>query len=474
MSRTTKNIKNFAGDKQGSMAIAGGLLAAVGMVTGGLAIEYGQAVSHKMELQKALDAAAIAVCTRGNRSAQEVIEAHLTSSLSQMNKTLKDEEGNGDITLANAEPNEIGVVSPRLTSTINSVFLDFPILGFTGINDFDIEVDTSVACGSKRLELSLMLDVTGSMCWTGPSSNGTNSCAANSTGNKLASMKDAVRDVLDIFEPNMAVGKTKIGFVPFSETVNVGDLADDVRGIIPEGTSQWPGYKHYQHPDENWNYMQTKKISNCVTGRTGTEAYTDAAPNNAPVGLNYPNENGDCNPTAEIKPLTSNRTALLQEIDTYAGAGGTAGHLGVAWAWYLLSPEWGYLWPNSGIEQPNEEELVKATIIMTDGEFNTQYCEGVKDWQNGWCNNPTKSSAQAAQLCEAMKAAGIQVYTVGFQVNVSGDPNNPTAQQKLLQDCASGADKYFFPYDGNELRAAFASIGEQLAAGQIGRAVVQQ
>ncbi|MEO1205952.1 MAG: Tad domain-containing protein [Pseudomonadota bacterium] len=472
MSRTTKRIRTFAGDKQGSMAITGGLLAVGAMVTGGLAIEYGHAVTQKRQLQQALDAAAIAVCTRGGRSATEVIEAHMSQSLAKLGKTLKDAEGNGDVQLSNPEPNEIGVVSPSVTTQVKSTFLSFPIFGFTGHDHFDVTAETSVACGSKRLELSLMLDITGSMCWSGPTSNGTNSCSATSTGNKLASMKSAVRDVLDIFEPNMAVGKTKIGFVPFSETVNVGSLADSARGTIPNGTSQWPGYKYYQHPDENWNNWRTYQISDCVTGRSGTEAYTDAAPDNAPVGVNYPNGNGDCNPTAQIKPLTTNRTALLQELDTYAGAGGTAGHIGIAWAWYLLSPNWSHLWPDSGIEQPNEEELVKATIIMTDGEFNTQYCEGVKDWQNGWCNNPTKSSVQAAELCTAMKAKGIQVYTVGFQVPTN--ENTPTAQQKLLQDCASGVDKYFFPYDGSELRAAFASIGEQLAAGQIGRAVVQQ
>ena len=99
---------------------------------------------------------------------------------------------------------------------------------------------------------------------------------------------------------------------------------------------------------------------------------------------------------------------------------------------------------------------------MTDGEYNTEYCNGVNDSYIN-CNAPNGSSrTQAEHLCNAMKADGVVVYTVGFGIS------NNSAQQRLLQDCATDSTKYFFPYDGDALRAAFKEIGRQLAAGQAG------
>lgn len=466
MSTARKTTNNFINDERGLIGPIFGLMAIPLLAAAGAAIDYGKAVSHKTELQQALDRATIAVCTRGDREAEEVMRSHLDASLAQFGGSLQNAEGTGGtIELRDATPNAVGVANPKLSSSVET-----SLLKFVNIPSFDIEVESGVACGSKRLELALMLDVTGSMCWTGPTSNGNNSCNASSTGNKLHSMKQAVDDVLDIFRPNMEAGKTKIGLVPFSETVNVGDLADQVRGNIPSGTSQWPGKQHYQFPKNG--QWRTHKISDCVTEREGTEAYTNAPPSTAWVGLNYPSSNGNCKPTVEITPLTSDRQKLHDAVWNYSGQGGTAGHLGTAWAWYLVSPDWAYLWPDSGVEPKDEQELVKAVILMTDGDFNTQYCEGVKDNENGWCNAANSSKTQAAALCTAMKADGVQVYTVGFQVPGASD-TNPSSQQQLLMDCASDDAKYFFPYDGDALRLAFQSIGKQLAAGQIGKAVIQ-
>lgn len=43
-------------------------------------------------------------------------------------------------------------------------------------------------------------------------------------------------------------------------------------------------------------------------------------------------------PDKAIVPLSDNKTALKNSINSYTAAGSTAGHIGIAWAWYLLSP----------------------------------------------------------------------------------------------------------------------------------------
>lgn len=475
MSKPRHLTHRFVRDDSGTAVIIGGLLAAAGMILTSISMEYGRAVSHKIELQQALDAATIAVCTAGTQSSDAVIKAHLNAALEPTGRKVGD--GDDDIKLTNAEMNAAGEIKPTLTSSISTPMLKFPLFSWMSMDSVDeltVEVTSGVACGSKRLELALMLDVTGSMCWNDPYGRGqSNSCGSGRANNKLTSMKDAVYDVLDIFGGHMTAGATKIGLVPFSEAVNVGDLADDVRGFLPSGTSSQYGVKERYQYVKNWRGgTRTWKASECVTERTGSQAYTNAPPSSDRVGIFYSNSSGTCKPSAEILPLTTNADTIRSKVSGLKGGGGTAGHIGAAWAWYLVSKDWGYLWPQSQVEEKNDEELTKAVILMTDGEFNREYCDGVLSNKIYSCSRyNAKSKTQAKALCDAMKQDGVVVYTVGFQVP-NYNVNNPSSQQQLLMDCASDPTKFFFPYNGEALRAAFQEIGRQLAAGQAGQAVV--
>ena len=79
-------------------------------------------------------------------------------------------------------------------------------------------------------------------------------------------------------------------------------------------------------------------------------------------------------------PLTNDKTALLNKIKNLTAAGSTAGHLGTAWAWYTLSPNWNTLWPAANRAAAHGTAgLKKYAILMTDGEYNIEYDkDGVK------------------------------------------------------------------------------------------------
>ena len=48
-------------------------------------------------------------------------------------------------------------------------------------------------------------------------------------------------------------------------------------------------------------------------------------------------------PSAEIIPLTDDRALLTRTVDGYRASGSTGGHIGVQWAWNLISEDWGRL-----------------------------------------------------------------------------------------------------------------------------------
>src|SRR5690606_17022291 len=85
-------------------------------------------------------------------------------------------------------------------------------------------------------------------------------------------------------------------------------------------------------------------ISACATERTGANAYTAVAPSPAFVGRNYHASGNPC-PDSPIVPLSSDKTMLKNNIDDMEAVGSTAGHMGIAWGWYLLSPNFSYLFP---------------------------------------------------------------------------------------------------------------------------------
>jgi len=208
-------------------------------------------------------------------------------------------------------------------------------------------------------------------------------------------------------------------------------------------------------------------ISTCVSERTGANAFTDEAPTTTRLGRVYPAASNPC-PAAQVVPLSSDKAALTATINGLTTAGSTAGHLGAAWGWYMLTPEFGYLWPAAGRPANLSTQLRKIAVLMTDGDFNTPYCNGVigRDAGSGsgsvsdhiGCNAPNGSSfSQAAQICTNMKAAGVTVYTVGFEVA------NGSQAQQVLNQCASSSGHAYNASSGAELRDAFRDIATAIS-----------
>jgi hypothetical protein len=212
------------------------------------------------------------------------------------------------------------------------------------------------------------------------------------------------------------------------------------------------------------------RITTCISERVGSNQYTDAAPSTTPVGRNYTSGGSGC-PSNGIVPLTSDRTTLNTAISALGASGTTAGQTGVAWGWYTLSPNFSALWPSASDPAAyNAPHLLKIAVIMTDGQFNTAYCNGVlsSDFNGGSnainCNatngNPTD---QAIEMCEAMKDAGLVIYTVGFDVGSNADAS------RFIAECASTSDKAFMATDGAALRAAFREIALSISQLRLSR-----
>ena len=105
---------------------------------------------------------------------------------------------------------------------------------------------------------------------------------------------------------------------------------------------------------------------------------------------------------------------------------------------------------------PADPKLHKYAIIMTDGEFNTAYA-GVTG--TDVTNQSGTSSDDALSLCTRMKADGIEIFTIGFDLKEK-------SAQDTLQACASPASNgvaYFYNAStGDELNSVYQEIANMI------------
>lgn len=172
---------------------------------------------------------------------------------------------------------------------------------------------------------------------------------------------------------------------------------------------------------------------------------------------------------SEVTRMTSSKAGAKAGIAALVAQGNTHVSEGAAWGWRMLSPRWRGLWGGTMATDSlpldyDTDLMIKAAVIMTDGENTiTNSVDGAYDYLSDGRLGTTNSGAAVTQLnnrlrdtCAAMKAKGIIVYTVVFNLS------SPTVDT-LLRNCASQPDYYFNSPDAAALRQAFRTIGDSLA-----------
>ena len=427
-------------DRRGAVAATVALVLVPLVIAVGLAVDVGRAVAARTSLRSALDAAALAAAQESSApAAVAAVERFLRANYeaSRWGALSDFSVRQGEITLA---------VDARAT-------VPTTLLRVLGVDEIEVGAEAEVTVGGANLEVALVLDITGSMA-----------------GQPITDLKAAANDLVDIVVRDVQRPfYSKVSIVPFSMGVNVGALASTVRGSVRPGICDDPGCEKFRFKNVK-DVETTLPISTCVSERLGPHAYSDVSPRTAPVGFNYASPTNAC-PSAALLPLSTDKSRLKNVIASFRAAGTTAGHIGLAWGWYTLSPNFG-VWSGQSVPAPyGDEDTRKFLVLMTDGEFNTAYCRGVvsKDSTAGGSNykincNATNGSsfAQARRLCTEIKARGITIFTVGFGLD------QPSAIE-FLRSCASSPEHAYTAATGAELRSTFQQIAKRISKLRLSR-----
>ena len=452
LNRAVAMFSSWKHDDRGNIAMIFGLsIGAICMMVGG-AVDVGRWLNARDQTQASLDAAVLAgarvLQTGGTEAAALTAARNMYKSNTKGRITVfKDTV---DFYLSNNGMN----VATKGNVTIRTPFLQFVRIGkLPLLSESEAKPEATTAQdrfeGVNR-EVMMMLDVSGSMC---------------SPCSKRDAMKTSAKDLVDTMMRNNGKTEftTRMGIVPFSADVR------PPQSWLPLVTDPaLPGYKDLVYGYDRRGSPLTKRYykSRCVGERTGTQKYTKAAPGSGAYVLPAYEDSGSSNyyctipSNGTVVPLTDNKDVIKAAITGLTTGGGTAGHVGTAWTYYMLSPTWNNVIPSANRpEAYGTENLKKIAILLTDGEYNSvRDTNGVITGSDGAGSNANgkTSSQQAVEICTKMKNDGIEIYTIGFDLG-----GNQTAINTLAS-CASSESNAYLAEDTASLQTVFRDIAVKL------------
>lgn len=438
-----QSANRFIRDRGGNFAIVFGIAASMLALVVGFGVDTAQLMNAKSALRETVDAAVTSTArsiTLGDiteKQAPDMVKAFLNANSS------------GGI-LSQDE-----IVLDRLTidQTAKTVEVEahvdvplyFPLFGMP--NSRRVSNVGAAIYSDKHIEVAMMLDVTGSM----------EEDKRNRT-NKIKDLRDAasqaVKDFLDLNQPTNP--RVRVAIIPYSDGVNTGPLSNTVFREARNSNGKAdapPALSAARSVSAGGDACATERKNPAGTGID----YSDAGPYTAMV--NRDDRLVSC-PKAALMPLTSDKDALLAAIREFKADGYTAGHIGVQWTRYMLSPSWRNVLekavPNSGPAEYADKKVKKIAILMTDGEFNTAFA-GVPQDEPTRNKQGDRSRPAAEEMCRRMKQDNIEVFTIGFMLS---DANARTVMQNCASNDHSGIQHYYLAADGDALKAAFSEIAK--------------
>ncbi|QGZ35177.1 TadE/TadG family type IV pilus assembly protein [Stappia indica] len=454
---TMRQARRFALDRSGAILPLFAIVAIFAIVAGGAGLDFARAINQRQSIARGLDAAMLAV-------ARELSIRNMTSAEIQSYLDANYEAYFGANTKGSNAGSEIIIDAPKIDTEARVIQVSarsrvptyFIHLAGFGPKELNVAVNAE-AVYPKSVEATLVLDVTGSM-----------------GGSKISALRNAAASFVNtLVPPDIAPinEKVRIAVVPYASGVNIGSSRAT---LATKGAN-----------------ATRSSYTDCVSERTGAQAYTDASYITASVGPGttragnnsgyywngsraYSSSGFVC-PNAEVVPLTldpgssSKAGTPLYTISRLSASGNTAGQTGVAWGWYTLSPNWSTLWPSDSKPAAySDERVLKYMLLMTDGEFNTWFDGPVRlgktnyDWI-ARTDQSTNSTNRAFELCNAIKKSEIKIITVGFQIG-----SNSQAK-KVMSQCASSSSDYYLADNEAELNARFQAIANQIKSTYLSR-----
>lgn len=464
--------KAFSQDDRGGITIYVLVFFILMMVVGGMAVDYQRHDLARADLQNALDRGVLAATNENQNfdpQGQLTVDEQATLLIREYMASRVDRANTVNLAASVTQNGGTRTVIAGAERPLDTIFLRM-----IGINQLPVVVQSGAVYAAPRLEITLVLDVSGSMGWNSTSAPGT----------KLAQLKVAAKQFLDTVLSDDNDAQTLISIVPFSQQVNMPRAMADL-------------YNLNRHHDYSSCFdYHSIDFSTTAMPMTPPTAYVQGQHFRSNVGSG----NFGC-PKANnaITPYSNDVNTLKAAIDGLSPETWTATYMGMKWGSALLDPSsrdivtsminagtlpsdfagWPLAWNDPGVR--------KITILMSDGqntELNEINDDDYDDHSPAWWNSNNPPSGTKVhvidndatittdpdgvdrgdgdrvlkEICDAAKAdpaSNATIYTIGFELE------GEDVAIAALEGCSSSLSTHYL-VDGVEISTAFQNIADEI------------
>jgi Flp pilus assembly protein TadG len=386
----------------------------------GAAIDYSRANSARTAMQNALDSAALTL----GKEASGLDPTYIDGKASDYFNAIFTRPEAGSVSVSSEYVPDVSLTLYG-SGNVGTSFLR--VLGFNQIN---ITASSTVNWGTtKKLEIALVLDNTGSMASSG----------------KIDALTKASQEFIDAMKKaSKKTGDVKVAIVPFDTHVNIGTSYKDSAWLdwslmsgTSGGTTTWNSANNYGDADDDTrsdnDRIDKDSWTGCLIDRAQPYDTDDTTPSGDSATW-YPAENCDL---ATILPLTTDWSTAKSTLGKMKASGKTNLTIGLVWGWHALTPNV----PLTEGSAP-AKNIDKYILFLTDG-LNTQ---------NRFTTKAPDIDARTKLVCDKIKAAGIRIYTIRVM----------EGNQSLLTSCATSPSMYYNVTAANQISPVFTEIAQSL------------
>lgn len=446
------SIQTFLRAEEGSITVLTLFLIIAMIFTMGVAVDLMRFENHRARYQSTVDRAVLSavranVCLSDatDITSEEVVESHLGAS------------GYGDLASSvTVRRSSDGVCEVDLDSSlaVNNIFT--PILD---IEDFAGPIQTAAISGVNMTEVSLVLDISGSM----------------RNGTRMDDLRPAAQDFVSTVLNATQRGTTSINLIPYAGQTNPGpEMFDYLDGVRFDDTV-------VDGVDVEWTYDDAGACIDFPTSDFQSDRLPSIESQQTPYFMNWPiaadvMEWGWCpSDDTAIVYASESEADLNQMIATMPMHDGTGTHYAMKWALALLNPTtqaaFNHLISAGEIDPTfagrpaafSDRGTVKFIVLMTDGNITDQFrpadpydaLNGVRALRNqssGARETITSASDNVQSFydaCDLARDQGVIVFTIAFEA--------PAGAVEEMSNCAT-SPAHFFIADGSNIDSIFQSI----------------
>ncbi|WP_185984408.1 TadE/TadG family type IV pilus assembly protein [Aureimonas mangrovi] len=468
-------IRRFIENRKASIPVMTAVLLMPMIVISGGAIDLIAHERMRSKLQDGLDRGVLAAASLAQtQPTRETIESYLRTVAP---------EGSYQLQFTEERYTNSRTVEATLESSIDTVFLSL-----IGIDSIAANARSKAQEERSNIEISLLLDVSGSMRW------GSSNSFAGIGRMRIDALRPAANGFLDVVLNDESREYTTVNVIPYAGQVSVGPVIFDAlmggrrthsrsscfEFLESDFTLSVPDFSQ-RHQTQHFTQANHHTKLN-TQERTITQPWWcpddphEAMASNQPDYV--PNEGRDTDVTS-ISLMSNRRDALKTRIDNYKLYDGTGTPIAMKYGLLLLDPAIQPMIAQASRYPPmanalgldpkfanrparfEDRDTRKFIVLMTDGEISSQRKpkeEGaIQYYSDGNRNrdvfNAGRAVALTQQLCDAAKNKGVTIFTIGFEVN-----NNAASQ---MTKCAT-SPSHFFRVNSLNISDAFKSIASAI------------